>query len=545
MLTLRITKFGGLAPRVSDENLPFTMARVANDVDLSRSTILGMRASKPMGPVPPGTGFLWRDGCCTLTNLDACASVARSFIPCERHVFSGFNTEDQLKAEPPFLQWTSQPCLVPRLRVGMPCALTAPTASAPPPVALAVGAVAREPRSYVYRLVNAAGDASAPSPATFVDADYSAPVALSGWPTADPEFYGLTEVVIYRTVAELTHGDKEDIDNSFYEIGRVPLGTATFVDTGLEVGDEMLEEYVDPPEPGLVEVQYAGNGVFAARKGNQVHFSAKGNLANWPQGERIVLDTTRPVRLLSGERASYVLTGDTHSIIAHVVDPSGCRAVITAPGRHPIVSYRSAVLFGDFVVFATQVGLVMMAPNGDARVLTSNYYNEDDWGALEPWTCVGAIRRGYYYGFFKSQTIRLRLPDRVYENAAQHELTTMSARATAATTTPDDELYYAEGVELKWLEGAAERLEAEWESAEWVLPGRTSLSAFLLKSDSDVKLTHRTQDRWLPSITVVGRMPRRIPLYSGREWAANFKTKGELTEYRVATSVQELSNVKS
>lgn len=545
MISLRITKFGGLAPRTSDENMPFSMARVANDVDLGRGTILGLRAPKPMGPVPEGTGFLWRDGCCTLTHLNHCVSVARSFLPCERHVFSGWNTEEQLKEELPFLQWTSSPCLVPRLRVGMPCSLTAPVASGPSPLPLAVGAVAREPRSYVYRLSNVAGDLSAPSPATFVDADYSASILLSGWPVADPLFYGLSEVIIYRTVAELTHGDKEDIDNSYYEIGRVPLGTSTFTDTGLEIGDEMLEEYVDPPEPGLTEVQYTGNGVFAARKGNQVHFSSKGNLANWPQAERVVLDTTRPIRLLSAERVSYVLTGDTHSIIAHVVDPNGCRAVITAPGRHPIVSYRSAVLFGDFVIFATQTGLVMMAPNGDAKVLTAAYYNEDGWAELQPWTCIGAIRRGYYYGFFASQTIRIRLPDRVYENATQYELTTLSARATAATVTPDDELYYVEGGELKWLEGGNVRLEAEWESAEWVLPGRTALTAYLVKCDSDVKLTHRSGDRLLPTTTVTGRATRRVPLYSGREWAVNFKTKGELTEYRVATSIQELSNVKN
>lgn len=540
MTTLRVTKFGGLAPRLSDENALFTLARVAEDVDLSRGTIRALRAPSTLAiSVPTGSRALTvGDDCCAVTSLNQCTSVAKDTIPCSRYVFSGFAS---------YLQHSTSLC-GPRCRVGFSCELTALRASSPPPSALVTGALAREPRTYTYRLTNSFGDLSAPAPPTMVDADFDAEVTLSGFPETDDTGSCPTEVIIYRTVADLSHGnDKEDIDNSYFEIGRVAFGTKTFTDDGTFIGDEMLEEYVDPPADGLADVQLTSDGVFAARHGSEVHFSARGNLANWPIGERVQTEHDKPVRLISASNVSYLLTETTASIISHTVTAAGCRAVKSADLPMPIVAYGSAVIFGEHVIYAAQAGLVMLAPNGQYRVLTAAHYTEEEWGALAPWTCTGAVRRGYYYAFLKDATLRLRLPDTVFGSAGQAELTTLSARATAAFTTDHDELYYIEGAEVKLFEGGLSHLEGKWASVDWTLPGVTALSAYSVRETwgHDVITEHTSDDRVISSHVVANKNHRRLPLYSGSAISVSFRTSGEITDYRIATSVQELANVKS
>ena len=122
-----------------------------------------------------------------------------------------------------------------------------------------------------------------------------------------------------------------------------------------------------------------------------------------------------------------------------------------------------------------------------------------------------------------------------------------SARATAAFTTYHDELYYSEGAEVKLFEGGLSHLEGKWASVDWTLPGITALSAYSVRETwgHDVVTEHTSDDRVISSHVVANKNHRRLPLYSGSTISVSFRTSGEITDYRIATSVQELANVKS
>lgn len=87
MPSIKLTKFGGLAPRQTPQNLHQAMAVVAEDVDLSRGTLRPWRTDKKVSSKTGNAIFV--DKCCYLANDNCKASFSRIDTDCCYLIASG------------------------------------------------------------------------------------------------------------------------------------------------------------------------------------------------------------------------------------------------------------------------------------------------------------------------------------------------------------------------------------------------------------------------------------------------------------------------
>lgn len=535
---LRITKFGGMAPINSDHSLPKHMAVVAENVDLSRHTLRPWRAP---AKVAEGAGrALWREECCTLTFDDCHASVAYAAINCGR-VFAADTGHGY-----PVTAKVADACASTWCRLGFPCDIPAPVPAALAPAAFADNIHRRQLRSYVYRLRNAFGEMSQPSPASIeVEVDSTAVVTVTGIPAAFPGWC-VEAVLIYRSEQELTYGaDKQDIDGSFFLIGEAPLGTTDFSDdpAAVQPEDELDGEEFDEPPANLRFVRYWGDAQLSGLAGDALVFSLKHHYHAWPSRLAVTFHST-PRAWVVGKSTGYVLTDGSPAIVALKGDCEGgsCHQVRELDDKHPIVSIRSAVTYNDHAIYATKDGLLMISPAGQCQLLTDDYFARDQWQALEPWTMVGVVHDGHYFGFCRGQAIRLRIPDNVYEKPADIGLTTLTLRPSAVYRSDSDELYLllADGVH-QWNAGTT-FMTLRWRGALLDMPAITAFAAYkVMHTNGGVTVRHWCDDELVDVEVVDSNQPQRLPLVSGLDWQAEIETSGEVREFHIASSVRDLA----
>jgi hypothetical protein len=256
MSTLSITRWGGMKPLVSDRTLADHMLTVARDVDLSRGTLKPWRTPKN---ISPKTGVaLWIEDCCIKTFDDCNASVAYHRMGDGRVIATNAG------AAYPITGTLAEFCSGDVVRLGFPCDLPAPSATAPVPKAWERFDDRRQHRTYAYRLVNRYGELSqisTPSLPIGVDALAHSIVTL---PTSFAGF-NVTSIEVLRSEQSPDRSGTESSSN-FFVVGEVAIGTATFTDEGLpplEMAD--TEDDYTPPPDNLREVQYWGNDQFRWR----------------------------------------------------------------------------------------------------------------------------------------------------------------------------------------------------------------------------------------------------------------------------------------
>ena len=171
MPSLKLTQFGGIAPRQRPNNLHQAMAQVAHDVDLSRGTLPPWRTDKKVSDKTGNSIFV--DKCCYLTSDNCKASYSRIDTDCCFIVASGVK-------DYPVIQRKDNACNDKWNRLGFPIELDAPNAQF-------LGTLSQdfnqELRQYIYTLVDEFGFESAPSlPSEPIYAHNDQQVILSGLP---------------------------------------------------------------------------------------------------------------------------------------------------------------------------------------------------------------------------------------------------------------------------------------------------------------------------------------------------------------------------
>lgn len=151
MPSIKLTQFGGIAPRQRPNNLHQAMAQVAEDVDLSRSTLRPWRTDKKVSDKTGNSIFV--DKCCYLAGDHCKASFSRIDTDCCYIVASGVK-------DYPVIQRKDNACNDNWNRLGFPVELNAPNAQF-------LGTLSQdfnqELRQYIYTLVDEFGLESAPS----------------------------------------------------------------------------------------------------------------------------------------------------------------------------------------------------------------------------------------------------------------------------------------------------------------------------------------------------------------------------------------------
>lgn len=257
----------------------------------------------------------------------------------------------------------------------------------------------------------------------------------------------------------------------------------------------------------------------------------------------------KPITMVMGSGIGFVATDGRPAIIrvSQGCTEGACYSVSDGltPDPHPIVSKRSIALHNEHAIWATKDGLLMVAPGGQTRLLTADYYAIDQWRALKPETMIGAVHDGVYYGFTDEIGIRLDLPDSTYKNSNDTVLTTLNfeqGKPTALYRSFQDELYiqFADGL-YQWNEGQ-EFMTLKWHGSLRDMPGFTSMTAYKVRHEhADVLTRHWLDDELIDTELVQHSRGHRLPLGSGIEWQVEFETTGEILEYHIATSHRDLS----
>ena len=543
MPSLKLTQFGGIAPRQRPNNLHQAMAQVAHDVDLSGGTLRPWRTDKKVSDKTGNSIFV--DKCCYLTSDNCKASYSRIDTDCCFIVASGVK-------DYPVIQRKDNACNDKWNRLGFPIELDAPNAQF-------LGTLSQdfnqELRQYIYTLVDEFGFESAPSlPSEPIYAHNGQQVILSGLPTNFPT-YNIAKIRLYCAVTQLDYGDpKAEYDAHFLQVEELDFGTANYIHQPHTVyGEECLTEEYEPPHECMTDLQYCGNGQLGGLVGTELWLSEPLKPNAFPEAYRYGHFNGNPIRFLCGEQAGYILT-DEYPAVIEMESPcqsQGCRSISICEEPHPIISYQSACLYNGACFFATKDGLVMLM-GSQSKIVTTHLYTKDQWQAIAPWTMIGVVHDGYYFGFTETHSIRFKIPDNIHEEVQIETLTTLSIRPIAVYRSDQDELFFAtaDGI-FQWNVGG------DWKTFRWMgklntTPGYTAFTAYKLVHDytpTHVKHTaykrHRSEmvqeSVILGEKIVIDSRPHRLKGgYSTLQFDVEITGQGEVLEYHVATSVAEL-----
>ncbi len=539
MASVRITKFGGIAPRIHPQNLRDEMAQIAENIDLSRNTLKSWRVPLKVSGL---TGLtIWREECCFLADANCHTSYVWQGIGCKRLFASDVTGYDY-----PVTANLEENCTVDWCRLGFPC----DAAEVPKPDVVVMSVTPtfkRELRHYAYTLINQWGEESSLSAISDpVEADSGSNLLISGWPLSFPT-YCIEKIRIYRAMTGLEFGPEpiSAAHGEFFAIGEVPVGTLTFNDNGLIAGEALRSEMHEMPPPDLRDLTYWRTGQFSGLSGNNIVFSEKNKPFSWPDKYILGVHDT-PRRYLTSMNIGYVLTDGRPAIVSlkYQCQGDGCHEIKEIEEPHPIVSRRSAALFYDNVVYASKDGLVMITPQGQTKVLTIEHYAQDQWQALEPETMIGVVHDGHYFGFCRDYAFRFRLPDSVYEKQDQDSLTTLTLRPTAVYRSDNDELFLAldDGI-YRWNSGDT-FMSWRWKSKRWVMPGQTHMSAYKVVRDcGEVRVQTTIDCRIVKDKITTHNKPYRLPVgYSGIDYEVELSgADSDVREYHLGAGIGELA----
>ena len=547
MPSIKITKFGGIAPRVQPQNLNESMAQVALDVDLSRTTLRPWRTDNKVSD-KAGLSF-YADGCCYLTANDCRASFAKIEGDCDFIVATGV-------MDYPVVRKKDRNCNGDWRRLGFPDDIPAPTVQS---FGAMDGTFNNETRHYFYTLISdfdgLGWQESMPSPVSesvYCNNDF--PVVIAGIPTNYPT-YTISAIRIYCNVTQLDYGaDKTEASGDFLLVAEVPIGTSVYThEPHIDYGEACVTEEYAPPSYKMRDIAYCGNGQLGGLVDCELWLSEPRKPHAWNEAFRYSRFNGMPKRFLCGEKIGYILTDEYPSVIAmeSPCTSAGCRSIVALEEPHPIISLNSACLYNGACLYATKDGLVMLS-GAQSKVITAEHYTYDQWQAIKPWTMRGVVHDGYYFGATDDRTIRFKIPDSIHESATIEGLTELSIKPLAWYRSDQDRLFFMQpdGI-YEWNVGMDWK-EFKWQGRLSVMAGYTAISAYKLVHDYEPTHVvhigykrHRSEMVQEPVIlgdkVVIDSRPCRLKAgYSTIDFDVTISGKGEVREYHIATSVSEL-----
>lgn len=547
MPSIKITKFGGIAPRVQPQNLNESMAQVALDVDLSRTTLRPWRTDNKVSD-KAGLSF-YADGCCYLTANDCRASFAKIEGDCDFIVATDV-------MDYPVVRKKDRNCNGDWRRLGFPDDIPAPTVQS---FGAMDGTFNNETRHYFYTLISdfdgLGWQESMPSPVSesvYCNNDF--PVVIAGIPTNYPT-YTISAIRIYCNVTQLDYGaDKTEASGDFLLVAEVPIGTSVYThEPHIDYGEACVTEEYAPPSYKMRDIAYCGNGQLGGLVDCELWLSEPRKSHAWNEAFRYSRFNGMPKRFLCGEKIGYILTDEYPSVIAmeSPCTSAGCRSIVALEEPHPIISLNSACLYNGACLYATKDGLVMLS-GAQSKVITAEHYTYDQWQAIKPWTMRGVVHDGYYFGATDDRTIRFKIPDSIHESATIEGLTELSIKPLAWYRSDQDRLFFMQpdGI-YEWNVGMDWK-EFKWQGRLSVMAGYTAISAYKLVHDYEPTHVvhigykrHRSEMVQEPVIlgdkVVIDSRPCRLKAgYSTIDFDVTISGKGEVREYHIATSVSEL-----
>lgn len=581
MASIRVVRFGGIRPALTDKQIPTDIATVAHNTELRDGSLKPFRKPRLVREEPHDIKSIFlpfdTGACCPgPITWDHCVSVTHPPLPGECANFDAY------------LAWHHE-CGESRGERIDPCTGRTDPLVVPPPQRAPRVTLERDSdqdnnhtgwhwnypgpdkaenatqdpfaveyhqgpdaRSYLYTWVDRFGIESAPSPPSQGVLAYDTQWwRISGFSPPPPNAVCIR---IYRTSAAMQHGTQPNLPlQTSYQLVKelpVPVVGNTFVDdqrlVDIAWGTLQTIEQCDPPKcfEQVLEVESSFHVGF---RGNTLWVSERHEPHNWPEKGRIelphriigiannldrvyVATTGQPYRI----NVSFARSGDNAD---YVVEPVSYNEML------PCLQQQTMVTSTRGAMYLSRRGLVHLIDTGPAVVATRQRIDEDHF--LEHAGNIAAWYRGKYV-MTRSPVGRAAIIDFKDQSEGPLDLgdiVTVDLDADVLHVGHDDRLYFGKGRNLYVWDEGYEPMTYRWRSKVYRFDQLTALGAFKIVGRygppvrfrlwADGKLVY-TRDVSTPN-------PLRLPFF-GRHVEYQFEVEGttQVDEVHIATGMGEL-----
>jgi hypothetical protein len=405
----------------------------------------------------------------------------------------------------------------------------------------------KEARVYTYTYVNTYGEEGPPSPVTSVTTGTTIPVQLTVTKAADGSYAPIKEIRIYRT------GTGTSIASYFY-VGSItvlsnPPGTFNFTD---DVKPELLNEELTSlnyyaPDTGLRGLMSLPNGILAAWKGNELHFSEAYKPWAWPPA----YVKTLPHVIIGGipHGAGAIITTTTVPHFVSGVSPDSMTTSKLNIDQAGVSKWSIAVVDG-VVVYASNDGLVAVAGASGSLALSEQFFTREVWRARYG-AGLSTMRFAVWDGrlvVYSSANSFVPFMVRLDEaQGAMTDLPTFVAQCSFVSPLAD-QFYFATGANISQFSGGSD-LSTVWQSREIVLdrPTNFGVGQALVEGSWTVQfhafINGAYSLRHTQSLTA-GQTTFRLPGgYKSDRYRIRVSGTGKMRELRVAETAAQLAQI--
>ena len=402
--------FAGMIPRISDRQLPENAAILARNCWLDASeprplpvltevdpAVNFAAAAKTIFRFDDTRWFVWNDE----------VSVVRAPVvddSTRRTIWTGQGAGATLyprQTSTTILSGFVSPGEPNGRRLGIPAPVAAPGA-APQPYTDEDMDMTAEFHTWVYTYVSDLGEEGPPSPpSAVVERGFEVGGALRTvriTTAAGIAGYNLQKKRIYRSATGASGV------TTYRFLTEITLATLTYDDSTQTAGlaEGIISTNWDMPKDDLQGIIELPNGILAAFREREVHFSEPYQPHAWPEVYIQVVDSDIVAIENFGTTLVVLTTGRPHLI-------SGSHPAEMYPTRmelnQPCVSAKSvAHIAQQGIVYASPDGLVQVGPGG-GEIISKEAYRRKQWQALEPENINAAYHDTSYIAFLEDSAV--------------------------------------------------------------------------------------------------------------------------------------------
>lgn len=417
---------------------------------------------------------------------------------------------------------------------------------------------AKETRAYVYTYVNSYKEEGPPSNPAVIECSGTQTVSVSvRRDNVALNYAPITEIRVYRTPTG------SSIAQYFY-VGTIGVGSGagTYNFTDNVLGEQLNEPLSSlnyyPPDTGLQGLMSLPNGILAAWKGNELHFSEAYKPWAWPPQYVKTLPNAVVGGIVYGAGAFITTRGQPY-LVSGVSPDSMTTSKINVDQAG--VSKRSIAVVDGAVIYASHDGLVAVTGGSASLSQGQQFFTREVWRqryAAGLSTMHFSSWDGRLVVFSSSNMFRpfmIRLDE---ADGTMTELPSFLAKC-AFVSQLSDQMYFGLNSKLYQFNGGA-NLTVTWLSREFVMPrplnfgiaqalvdGQWTVEFWSWEKTSLTNILAPNQGAWIKRHTETisnGQRTFRLPSgYESDRYQIKITGSGRFRELRVAQTARELATV--
>ena len=504
MAGFKLTTFSGLNEKVSPRLLPEDMAQNAENVFLDSGRIEGIKIdvndpseaanTHPAVNIDGTTKTIFKASSSAWFTFTQDVDIIKSPIKEDsngRFYFTGSGTFPKYTSTSVGISG-SGPFPAASYRLGLP---TPVSFGSNPSVdnSTADDGATTSSRAYLYTEITTFGEEGPASPVTsaeIVDAANGSTVTLS-LPAASSGNYTIAKRRIYRT-------DLNGIFRFVKDVSGTASGTTTDAVKDALLGEEIESTdnlappddiTADHPDGPMLGITTMPNGITSGFSGNTLLFSEAYLPHSYPL--RNQLTTKDDIVGIASIASGLLIVTKGKPLMASGTDPSAM-AMVEIDANLPCTNKRSLVDMGEYAIYASPDGLVMVSNSG-INLITQQILTRDQWQSYYPANIEAYEYEGKYIAFTWDGTNASSKQGFLFDPRGQkNAFVKLDFYATAGfNDRENDELYLVIGGVLKKFARGTSSRTYTWKSREFYTSRPISPGVGKISADSYSSLTFK------------------------------------------------------